>query len=145
LGDITGYLLPVAPLIFLLLERPLGLVSKVTGYLDSLWVFRKGFSLYNLISYFILIGMWAFMLMYIPQVLSEYSNPILANYLNGHWLSWLGLLCVVTVFGHFDIIKGVYAGAFVYCIHELTWVVFDAINIGQYSGSSYTICRWKHS
>lgn len=116
-----------APIVFLFLEKPLGLVTKVRDKFDRLYVLRAGFSLYNLFSFFGITGVWAYMLMYAPQVFAQYSNPVTAFYLNGHWLSWLAVLGVVTVVGHFDIIKGAYAGAFVYSVHELTWITFAGV------------------
>ena len=134
--DFFTLILVSSPLVLLLLQKPFGLVSRFTRWLDSLYVFVEGFSLYKLASYFILVGTWAFFLMYSPQVFSEYKNPLLADYLNGHWVSWLILVGVVTYFGHFDIIRGVYIGAFIYSIHELSWIVTDAFYFQYFAPKS---------
>jgi hypothetical protein len=119
-----------APIALLLLEKPFGLVTKAVDRLDRIWILRKGLSVYNFASFWVMVGLWAFMLMYAPQVFAENKNPVVAFYLDGHWLSWLALLAVVTRFGYFNIVRGAYAGAFVYCAHELTWITFAGIYNG---------------
>ena len=124
------------PLILFLLKKPLGLVSRITSYFDGFYVLQRGkfsLSLYKIFSYFALVGLWAFMLEYLPQVFSENNNPAIANYLNGHWLSWIAMVIVITRYGYFDIIKGAYAAAFIYSIHESMWVISDAIAYSQYA------------
>jgi len=114
------------PFLFLILEKPFKLVSSTRDYMNRLWVFREGFSIYNLMSFFILLGAWIYFLAPLPQLLSK-GNIFIETYTDGHWLSWVGLIAVMTVFGYFDIIKGVYVAAFVYSVHELSWITAAGI------------------
>lgn len=123
-----------APLSFLILEKPFGLVSLVRDYLNRLWLIREGFSVYNLMSFFVLLGVWLYFLAPIPQLLSQ-GNIFIELYTNGHWMSWIGLIAVMTVFGYFDIIKGVYIAGFIYSIHELAWIT----GAGIYNGMLWSI------
>jgi hypothetical protein len=123
------------PAVLFFAERPFRLITKIVNRLDSMWVLKEGFSLYNLASFWLIVGLWAFMLMYAPQVFAGNTNPIIAFYINGHWASWLALLAVVTRFGYFDAVTGMYAGAFVYSVHEIAWITFA----GVYNGIMETL------
>lgn len=110
-----------APTLLFITEWRWKLVSKVTDRLDAMWIIRPGFSIYNLFSFFFLIGTWIFFLIGLPQLLAQ-GNPLIEYYWNGHWLSWVALAVVISRHGYFNIIKGLYAGAFVYAVHELSWI-----------------------
>lgn len=120
-----------APIIILLLEKPFGLITRLTDYFNSIWVFKQEFTLYKLISYFLLIGVWAYFGLFLPNVLALHENLITVYYVNGHYLSWLILMAAITRYGYFNVIKGAYVGALVYSIHELVWLISDGIYLGQ--------------
>lgn len=139
MAEILLYLIPALPVAFLILEKPFGYISRLTGYLDSMYVFREGFSLYNLFSFFFIVGLWAYLLAPAPQFLTT-QNVVLQRLGGDHWLNIIALFLVITRYGYFDFVKGVYAGSFLYVFHEIIWTAYDLLFYNEHA--LVIIFRW---
>ena len=141
--SLINFMLFGAPYVFvafLLLDKPVSLIRPVIRYLDSKHLFWQ-YSIYGLISTLIAGGALAFLLSYIPESFAAGNgNPLLAWYtFSGHWLTWILIVAVVVRYGWKDIMKGIYAAAFVYATHEIVWFVGAAATYANpiYTGESF--------
>jgi hypothetical protein len=136
-------LIVMAPFIFsafLLLERPVKLLSQFLGYLDRKRLFWN-ISVYRLFSLILPIPPLIILLMYFPVILSTGQNPLTAWYYSGHWIVWVALVTVSIRFGWNDAMKGIFAGAFIYASHETAWFFESAAQFSrfQYVGQTYQL------
>jgi len=135
-GVVNDFLvaMPYLFLVLLFLKKPMNIVGLITGYLDKKRVFWR-FSVYGFISFVCAVGPAILLLAAIPGMVAAGEDPLLTPYVsNGHWLSWFAITLVVFVVGRKDILKGVFAGAFVYGSHEAIWFFASA---AQFSSSQY--------
>jgi len=127
----------IAPYIFvtlLFLQRPVALVGRLIKYLDRKIVFR-GYSIYRIISSPLAVIPTLIILVFLPSIIEAGQDPIVAWYFDGHWFSWFALSLVLFRYGYKDIVKGLFAIAFVYGIHETDWFIGT---VTQFSSPIYT-------
>ena len=125
----------------MILSKPVNLVGYVTSRLDKKHLFWK-FSVYGLLSTIVFVIPFVFLLAYLPNLILTGQDPLLGRYYSGHWIVWFGLVLVGLEFGWKNVIKGLFAGAFVYCSHEGVWAVQS---VAQFSRFQYTGLPYQQS
>lgn len=90
---------------------------------------RNKLGFYSFVSYFVCLGGIIYFALQLDLLGSQ--NIIEFHVVAGHWISEVAMVCLVTIYGYRDILKGVYAAAFLFCLHEAVFMVMDGIYLGR--------------